>query len=52
MDITEQKSTISEQKRKKNSFGGINNRLDTTKERISEPEEDSAKEIIKFEAHR
>ena len=35
----------------KKSLGGNNNGLNTTKERIGELEENSAKEIIKSEAH-
>ena len=43
-------STVEEEKGKK-SLGGNNNGLDTTKGRIGELEENSAKEIIKSEAH-
>ena len=42
---------LSRKEKGKKSLGGNNNGLDTTKGRIGELEENSAKEIIKSEAH-
>lgn len=42
---------LSRKEKGKKSLGGNNNGLDTTKGRIGELEENSAKEMIKSEAH-